>query len=132
LTIFYVYASNAIIVIIIIIDKFWTHIISRVAIYLLNILLYVTTFWTTLSAFPIAGLTIWSICQAMWLQHRLCPVTIPSGSATGKWKPMFTISFPNVMDSARTHARTQPFYGPLGFCPGLPGWADTRKVPPGR
>jgi len=27
---------------------------------------------------------------------------------------------------------TQPFYGPSGFCPGLPGWADTRKVPPGR
>jgi len=31
---------------------------------------------------------------------------------------------------AVTH--TQPFYSPLGFCPGLPGWADTRKVKPGR
>jgi len=24
------------------------------------------------------------------------------------------------------------FYGPLGFCMGLPGWAGTRKVKPGR
>jgi len=24
------------------------------------------------------------------------------------------------------------FYGPLGFYPGLPGWADTRKVKPGK
>jgi len=39
---------------------------------------------------------------------------------------------------ARTHTRTHtcmhacmhawPFYGPLGCCPGLPGWAGTRKV----
>jgi len=26
----------------------------------------------------------------------------------------------------------QPFYGPLGFCPGLLGWASTRKLKPGR
>jgi len=25
-----------------------------------------------------------------------------------------------------------PFYDPLGFCPGLPGWAGTRTVKPGR
>jgi len=25
---------------------------------------------------------------------------------------------------------TQPFYSPLGFCLGLPGWAGTRKVKP--
>jgi len=36
---------------------------------------------------------------------------------------------------ARTHAHThnthtQLFYGPLGFCPGLPKWAGTRKVKP--
>jgi len=31
-----------------------------------------------------------------------------------------------------THTHKQPFYGPLGFCPGLPGWAGTRKVKPGR
>jgi len=29
-----------------------------------------------------------------------------------------------------THTHTQPFYGPLGFCSGLPGWAGTRKVKP--
>ena len=40
--------------------------------------------------------------------------------------------------NTHTHARThecmhaQPFYGPLGFCPGLSGWASTRKVKPGR
>jgi len=33
---------------------------------------------------------------------------------------------------AHAHAHTQPFCGPLGFCPGLPGWAGTRKVKPGR
>jgi len=27
-------------------------------------------------------------------------------------------------------AHTQPFYDPLGFCPGLHGWAGTRKVKP--
>jgi len=27
---------------------------------------------------------------------------------------------------------TQPFYGTLGFFPGLPGWPGTRKVKPGR
>jgi len=26
---------------------------------------------------------------------------------------------------------TQSFYGTSGFCPGLPGWASTRKVKPG-
>jgi len=31
-----------------------------------------------------------------------------------------------------THTRMQPFYSLLGFCPGLPGWASTRKVKPGR
>jgi len=30
------------------------------------------------------------------------------------------------------HTQRQPFYGPLGFCPGLPGWASTRKVKPGK
>jgi len=29
-----------------------------------------------------------------------------------------------------THTHTQPFYGSLGFCPGLPGWAGTRKAKP--
>jgi len=24
-----------------------------------------------------------------------------------------------------THTHTQPFYGPLGSCPGLPRWAGT-------
>jgi len=33
---------------------------------------------------------------------------------------------------AHTHTHTQPFYGPLGFCTGLPRWAGTRKVKPGR
>jgi len=29
---------------------------------------------------------------------------------------------------ACTHTHTQPFYGPLGFCLGLPRWAGTKKV----
>jgi len=29
-----------------------------------------------------------------------------------------------------SHTHTQPFYVPLGFCPGLPRWAGTRKVKP--
>jgi len=28
------------------------------------------------------------------------------------------------------HTHIQVFYGPLGFCPGLPRWASTRKVKP--
>jgi len=31
-----------------------------------------------------------------------------------------------------THMHTQRFYSPLGFCPGLPGLASTRKVKPGK
>ena len=31
-----------------------------------------------------------------------------------------------------TLIHTQPFYGPLEFCPGPSGWASTRKVKPGR
>ena len=31
-----------------------------------------------------------------------------------------------------THTHTQPFCGPLRFCPGPPGWAGTRKVKPER
>jgi len=26
----------------------------------------------------------------------------------------------------------QPFYGLLGYCQGLPGWASIRKLKPGR
>jgi len=33
---------------------------------------------------------------------------------------------------ACTHTHTQPFYGPLGFCLGVPRWASIRKVKPGR
>jgi len=28
------------------------------------------------------------------------------------------------------HTHTQLFYGPIGFCPGLPRWTGTRKVKP--
>ena len=31
-----------------------------------------------------------------------------------------------------THTHTQSFYCSSGICPGLPGWAGTRKVKPGR
>jgi len=30
------------------------------------------------------------------------------------------------------HSFMQPFYGFSGFCPGLPRWAGTRKIKPGR
>jgi len=44
---------------------------------------------------------------------------------------LITITFFNTIKftHARTHAcmHTQLFYSPLGFCPGLPGWADTRR-----
>ena len=32
----------------------------------------------------------------------------------------------------KSHTHTQPFYCSSGICPGPPGWADTRKVKPGR
>jgi len=31
-----------------------------------------------------------------------------------------------------SHTHTQPFFCSSGICPGLPGWAGTRKVKPGR
>jgi len=43
----------------------------------------------------------------------------------------------NLYDTCNRHIVLQddiytnthkPFYGPLGFCPGLPGWAGTRMV----
>jgi len=42
-----------------------------------------------------------------WIQHR-----------TNQW--------------LQTHTHTQPFYCSAEICPGLPGWAGTRKVKPGR
>jgi len=41
-----------------------------------------------------------------------------------KWIPFHII----FHTSPNTHTHTQPFYGPLGFCLGLPGWAGSRKV----
>jgi len=38
----------------------------------------------------------------------------------------------NTHTHMNTHARMQLFYGLLGFCPVLPGWAGTWKVKPGR
>jgi len=38
----------------------------------------------------------------------------------------------NITHIRSMHTHTQPFYGPLGFCPELPGWAGTRKIKPGR
>jgi len=47
----------------------------------------------------------------------------------------------NVCARAHAHTRTHThthththtlFYGPLGFCRGIPRWAGTRKVEPGR
>jgi len=35
-------------------------------------------------------------------------------------------------DISHTHTHTQLFYCSSGICPGLPGWAGTRKVKPGR
>jgi len=35
-----------------------------------------------------------------------------------------------VLAMQNTVTHTQPFYGPLGFCPGQTGWAGTRKVKP--
>jgi len=32
----------------------------------------------------------------------------------------------NIAQINKPHTHTQPFYGPLGFCPGLLGWAGTR------
>jgi len=43
----------------------------------------------------------------------------------GKWQiPVYWYLF-TYLD---TDTHTQPFYGPLAFCPGLPKWAGTRKV----
>ena len=44
-----------------------------------------------------------------------------------------THNFKFIMPAAcvdNTHTYTHLFYGPLGFCPGLPRWAGTRKVKP--
>jgi len=37
----------------------------------------------------------------------------------------------NALFNFKSHTHTtQPFYGHLEFCLGLPGWAGTRKVKP--
>jgi len=60
------------------------------------------------------------------------------------WRQTGTIRLPGtskhtvLRDSAHwsygthTHTHTQPFYCSSGICPGLPGWAGTRKVKPAR
>jgi len=50
----------------------------------------------------------------------LCPVAVTQSSS------MF------IFSSVHDVTHTQLFYGPLGFCLGLPGWAGTWKVKPGR
>jgi len=42
----------------------------------------------------------------------------------------FTVFISSSNSHSLTH--TLPFYGRLGFCPGLPRWAGTRKVKRGR
>jgi len=37
-----------------------------------------------------------------------------------------------ILPVTHTHTHTQPFYCSAGICPGLPGWAGTRKVKPER
>ena len=43
--------------------------------------------------------------------------------------PGMAVSYRNMSGAVDT-LHTQPFYGPRGFCPGLPGCAGTRKVKP--
>ena len=42
------------------------------------------------------------------------------------------ITLDSLNVAAHTHTHTQPFYCSSGICPGPPGWADTRKLKPGR
>jgi len=58
-------------------------------------------------------------------------LTIPYSTA---WDvPFNATSAAHCCQIKPTHTHThQPFYGPLGFCPGLLGWAGTRKVKPRR
>jgi len=60
---------------------------------------------------------------AISLQH-IVPVTDCS--------TLFVVHDCHCCRHTHTHTHTHPFYGPLGFCLGLPGWASTRKVKPGR
>jgi len=43
-------------------------------------------------------------------------------SATG-WGQFF-----DIVRCLTGRASIHPFYGPLGFCPGLPRWVGTRKL----
>jgi len=45
---------------------------------------------------------------------------------------LFGLPHTHAHTHTHTHTHTQPFYSPLEFCPGLPRWAGTRKVKPGR
>jgi len=53
---------------------------------------------------------------------------------TNLWPHILNRSLLQIRKWKRTHkhTHTKPFYGPLGFCPGLPRWAGIRKVKPGR
>jgi len=44
---------------------------------------------------------------------------------------LLLLSHTACSSSSMLTTHTQPFYGPLQFCPGLLGWAGTRKVKPG-
>jgi len=46
-----------------------------------------------------------------------------------KDKAFAGVSALTLLTHTHTHTHTT-IYGPLGFCPGLPGWADTRKGKP--
>jgi len=47
-----------------------------------------------------------------------------------KFTYMHARTHPCMHAHTRAHTHTQPFYGLLAFCLGLPRWAGTRKVKP--
>ena len=79
-----------------------------------------------------------SICNAEIAVEQKAPHTIHKALCCTTSNLLFTLSEAELY--AKSHYspiliklnfyNTQPFYGTLGFCPGLPGWTGTRKVKP--
>ena len=69
----------------------------------------------------------WHSTAAMCIgQYPFCSLRIAS-CPRQRWVPQLDKSF---MYDTHTHTHTQSFYCSSGICPGLPGWAGTRKVKP--
>jgi len=68
-----------------------------------------------------------NICMSVCMPSAVSVLSLCRG-----WNLLWRVLLVWYSRGLHTHTDTQPFYCSSGICPGLPRWAGTRKVKPGR